>query len=146
MSGPLEDEQALRDLMATYLDAVYRNDGEAWKATWTEDSEWNLVGNAVTGRDNIYAMWQGAMASFEFAMMVPSIGKFEIDGDVASGFWYLQEFTRDHDGNTSCIVSRYLDTYVRENGRWLYKSRHYDFIYNGPADLSGNFMPLPGAG
>ena len=139
----LEDEQALRDLMATYLDAVYRNDGEAWKATWAEDSEWNLLGNAVTGRDNIYAMWQGAMASFDFALMVPSISKFEIDGDTATGFWYLQEFTRDHDGNTSNIVSRYLDSYVRENGRWLYKTRVYNFIYNGPADLSGSYSPLP---
>lgn len=138
----LEDEKALRDLMASYIDAVYRNDGEAWKSTWATDAEWNILGNSHTGIDNIYSMWQQVMASVEFALMMPSISRFEFEGDRASGFWYLQEVTRDHDGNTSNIISQYRDNYVRQDGKWLYQRRQYNFIYNGPADLSGAYTPL----
>jgi hypothetical protein len=82
------------------------------------------------------------MSSFEFALMLPSSCLFEVSGDTASGHWYLHEYTRDPEGNASTVLSRYVDTYVKQDGQWLYKSRDYGFIYNGPADLSGNYTPL----
>lgn len=135
----LEDENALRNLMARYVDAVNRYDGDAWIATWAEDASWNLMGSPVQGRDAIRALWEQMMASFEFAIMFPNSCLFEINGDSASGHWYLHEYGRDHEGNASVILSRYRDTYTRVDGQWLYQSRDYDFIYNGPADLSGTF-------
>lgn len=139
MSGTLEDEMALRNLMARYVDAVHRSDATAWGATWADDARWNLMGTDVNGRANIVALWQQIMTGFEFALMLPSSCLFSIDGDTASGHWYLQEHTRDKDGNGSSIVSRYLDSYSRRNGQWLYQSRHCSFIYHGTPDLSGNY-------
>ena len=138
----LEDEIALRNLMSRYVDAVNRKDGEAWSATWAEDGVWNLLGNPVSGRDNILALWQQMMGSFEFALMMPSSCLFEVTGDSASGHWYLHEYTRDQEGNGSTILSRYIDTYTRRNGQWLFQSRDYSFIYNGPADMSGSYTAL----
>jgi ketosteroid isomerase-like protein len=138
----LEDELALRNLMGRYADAVNRRDADAWVATWATDGVWNLLGNPVSGRDNILALWQQMMASFEFALMLPSSCLFDVSGDTASGHWYLHEYTRDLQGNASTVLSRYLDTYVRQGGQWLFQSRHYSFIYNGPADLSGTYTPL----
>lgn len=135
----LEDQQALRDLMARYIDAVNRYDEAAWINTWAQDSTWNLMGNPVEGRDNILGLWQQMMKTFEFAIMMPSSSLFEVTGDTASGHWYLHEYTRDLEGNATTILSRYMDTYVREDGQWLYQSRAYNFIYNGPPDLSGGF-------
>jgi ketosteroid isomerase-like protein len=139
----LEDELALRNLMGRYADAVNRRDADAWVATWATDGVWNLLGNPVSGRDNILALWQQMMASFEFALMLPSSCLFDVSGDTASGHWYLHEYTRDLQGNASTVLSRYLDTYVRQGGQWLFQSRHYSFIYNGPADLSGSYTALP---
>ena len=138
----LEGELALRNLMARYADAVNRRDADAWVATWAADGVWNLLGNPVSGRDNILALWQQMMGSFEFALMLPSSCLFEVNGDTASGHWYLHEYTRDLQGNASTVLSRYLDTYVKQGGQWLFQSRHYSFIYNGPADLSGTYTPL----
>ena len=138
----LEDELALANLMARYVDAVNRRDEAAWSATWAEDGVWNLLGNPVEGRANIVGLWQQMMAGFEFAVMLPSSSLFEIDGDTASGHWYLHEYTRDLEGTASTILSRYLDTYVKRDGQWLFQSREYAFIYNGPADLSGTYTPL----
>lgn len=133
------DDIALRNLMATYTDAVNRFDAEQWISTWAEGASWNLLGNPVEGKDNILGLWQQMMNSFEFALMIPSTCKFTINGDTASGFWYLHEYSRDKEGNTATILSRYLDEYVKEAGEWKFKSRAYEFIYNGPADLSGSF-------
>lgn len=135
----IEDELALQNLMARYVDAVNRSDAEAWIATWAEDAQWNLLGSPVDGRDNILALWQQMMASFEFAIMLPSTCLFDIQGDKASGHWYLHEHTRDLEGNATTILSRYLDTYTKQDGQWLYQSRHYNFIYNGAPDLSGSY-------
>lgn len=138
----LEDELALRNLMGRYADAVNRRDADAWVATWAADGVWNLLGSPVSGRDNILALWQQMMGSFEFALMLPGSCLFQVDGDTASGHWYLHEYTRDLQGNASTVLSRYLDTYVKQGGQWLFQSRHYSFIYNGPADLSGTYTPL----
>jgi len=135
----LQEENALRNLMARYVDAVNRYDGDAWIATWAEDASWNLLGTPVEGREAIRALWEQMMASFEFAVMFPNSCLFEIDGNDASGHWYLHEYSRDLEGNASAILSRYLDSYVKVGGQWLFKSREYEFIYNGPADLSGAF-------
>lgn len=135
----LEDELALRNLMGRYADAVNRHDADAWIATWAEDGVWNLLGNPVSGRANILALWQQMMGSFEFALMLPSSCVFEIADDTASGHWYLHEYTRDLAGNASTVISRYLDTYIKQDGQWLFQSRDYCFIYNGPADLSGSY-------
>ena len=140
MNSP-EDEMALRNLMARYSDAVNRVDADAWIATWAEDAVWNLLGNPVSGKDNILALWKQMMSSFEFALMLPSTCLFEVDGDTASGHWYLTEYTRDPEGAASTVLSRYTDTYTREEGQWLFQSRDYSFIYNGPADLSGTYTP-----
>ena len=142
--NPIEDELALRNLMGRYTDAVNRRDADAWIATWAEDGVWNLLGTPVSGRDNILALWLQMMGGFEFALMLPSSGVFEISGDSASGHWYLHEYTRDHDGNASTMVSRYLDTYVKQGGQWLFQLRHYSFIYNGPSDMSGTYTPPTG--
>ena len=139
----LEDELALRNLMSRYADAVNRMDAAAWAATWAENGVWNLLGSPVTGRDNIMSLWQQMMGGFEFAVMMPSSCLFDISEYSASGHWYLQEHTRDNEGTASTILSRYIDTYTKEDGHWLYQSRDYSFIYHGAADLSGTYTPLP---
>ncbi len=138
----IAEQQALTNLMARYADGVNRRDGETWLATWAPDASWNLLGNEVIGRDNIYALWQQMMSGFEFAVMMPGSSLFEIAGDSATGHWYLQEFTRDLEGNTGIALSRYQDSYRKIDGEWLYQSRQFTFIYMGPADLSGSYTPI----
>lgn len=138
----LEDELALRGLMSRYVDAVNRRDAVAWAATWDEDATWNLLGSDAMGRDNILALWQQMMDSFEIAVMMPASCLFDIRGDQASGHWYFHEYTRDLEGNGATILSRYEDTYRKWDGEWLYQSRYYRVIYHGSPDLSGAYTPL----
>ena len=139
----LKDELALNKLMARYVDAANRRDGAAWSSTWAEDGRWLLMGMEITGRENILGLWQQVLEGFEFAILMPASGHFDIDGDTATGHWYLQEFTRDLQGEALAALSRYNDSYVKVNGQWLFASREYSFLYRGPADLSGEYTPLP---
>lgn len=139
----LKDELALNKLMARYVDAANRRDGAAWSSTWAEDGRWLLMGMEITGRENILGLWQQVLEGFEFAILMPASGHFDIDGDTATGHWYLQEFTRDLQGEALAALSRYNDSYVKVNGQWLFASREYSFLYRGPADLSGEYIPLP---
>lgn len=137
-----EDELALRGLMDRYIDAVNRRCGEDWAATWAEDASWSLLGQEVSGRAAILALWQELMAGFEFAIMMPSSGVFDIDADTATGHYYLQEYTRNADGDAAFVLGRYRDSYRRIDGQWFYQSRHYEIIYFGPPDLSGQYTAL----
>ena len=139
----LEDELALNKLMARYVDAANRRDGAAWSSTWAEDGRWLLMGMEISGRENILGLWQQVLEGFEFALLMPASGHFDIDGDTATGHWYLQEFTRDLQGEALAALSRYNDSYVKVKGQWLFASREYSFLYRGPADLSGEYTPLP---
>jgi len=134
-----EDQLALRDLMARYVDAVNRYDADAWIATWDEDAEWVLAGNVVSGRDNILALWRQVMESFDFALLMPNACLYELDGDSATGHWYLHEYTRDRSGSGSRLLSRYADSCVRRDGQWSYLSRGYHVMHSGPAELGGDF-------
>ncbi len=91
----LEDELALRNLMARYVDGVNRYDADTWIATWAEDATWNLLGTPVQGRDAILGLWQQMMATFEYALLFPSSCAFDINGDSATGHWYIHEYSSD---------------------------------------------------
>lgn len=139
----LEEEWDLRALMARYCDAVNRRDGEAWIDCWADDAEWVLMGNRVSGRENILALWQQVMSGFEFALMLPSSCLFTVNGAAAAGHWYLHEYTRDKNGNSATNISRYQDTYRKMDGQWRYHTRECHFIVSGAAGLTGRYNPPP---
>ena len=139
-----EDDLALRNLMAKYTDAVNRCDGERWGSCWTHDATWHLMGNDIVGRDKIVGLWQQVMSGFDFALLTPNSSLFEVsaDGQTASGHYYLQEHTRDKEGTTASMISRYQDEYKKEDGQWRYSKREYQVLYSGDANLNGNYTPI----
>ena len=52
----LEDELALRNLMARYVDAVHSRDEDDWAGNSTKDARSNLQGSDVNVMDNIDAL------------------------------------------------------------------------------------------
>ena len=142
MSNPA-DELAIRQLVAAYIDAVNRYNGEDWIATWAEDANWDLMGMKVEGRDAIYQLWQGAMASFEFAIMMLNSGTVHIDGDSATGRWYVTEHIKPKEGDSNLTLGVYDDEYTKRDGQWLFLDRRYHVLYQGPADYSVGHNPYP---
>ncbi len=146
MTNPVEDELAIRHLVSAYADAVNRRDAELWAGTWAENSTWELRGNPIAGKENIVNTWHSAMGSFEFVVQLVYQGTLEINGDQATGRWYLAEHLRPQGAENGFFnVGTYADNYVRLDGRWLFEKRSYHVLYNdeGKGDMSGLATPLP---
>ena len=127
-TGPIEDQQAIRTLHDLYADAVFRRDAADWGANWAEDGHWFLMGTPVDGRDAIVTLWNGAMSGFAFVAFFSQPAAIEIDGDRATGRVYTHEVLETQDGAIRRPVGRYEDVYVKRDGRWLYKERHYTML------------------
>lgn len=125
----LADNLAIRELVERYGDAVMRFNGDAWAATWAEDATWQLPGAPLmSGRANILAAWQSAMAAFEFVGFFACAGPIQIDGDNASATWNQQETLIGKDGSKRRIIGRYEDTYQRTAAGWCFATREYQVL------------------
>ena len=135
MSNPA-DELAIRQLAAAYIDAVNRYHADDWIATWADDATWNLMGMEVAGKDNILNLWQGAMGGFEWVVMMLNSGTIEVDGDAATGRWYVTEHLNPKEGDANLTLGVYDDRYCKRDGKWLFAERRYHVLFQGQADYS----------
>jgi ketosteroid isomerase-like protein len=118
---------------ARYAAAYDSNyDADAIADLSTEDAVWDgdKFGKAE-GRENIRRFFRRAPGCFPFAihnLMNPRIG---VDGDRATGQWYLmQPATRQPGTQAVWLAAVYYDEYVRVSGKWLFKR----------PQLSSNFL------
>lgn len=123
-----EDELAIRDLAARYIDGVNRRDATVWGATWCEQGAWELLGHRVEGRTAIVRFWEAAMANFSFAFMHLGSGTIELEGSSASGRWYLTEHLVGTDGAAQLVLGMYEDSYEREGSEWRFAERRYTIL------------------
>lgn len=134
-TGPFEDRLAIHELVASYADAITVRDGDAWKSLWAEDSEWCLPlipgMESIKGRDAIYGAWSAAMKDFPEMVGAASLGMLEVTGEEAKGRAYPRELIISPDGTTSTDYGRYDDEYIKQDGRWLFKSRTHSILYSG---------------
>jgi len=138
---------AIRHLVAAYSDGVNRNDRELWASTWTEDCHWSLPGaGTFKGKEEALGFFDNALSSTDFVVQLLYQGTIEVDGNKASGRWYLCEHLRfKGQANGMFNIASYKDGYVKENNKWLIASRDYHVLYNdeGKGDMSGMVIPFP---
>lgn len=128
ITGPIDDQLAIRNLHDCYADAVFRRDAADWGALWAADATWDLMGTHVEGREAIVTMWNGAMAGFAFVGFFSQVGAIEVGGDAATGRVYTNEVLEDQQGNLVRTVGRYEDLYIRRGQDWFYQSRSFSIL------------------
>jgi ketosteroid isomerase-like protein len=135
------DREQLAELVHRYADAVVHRNGEQWGSTWSENATWVLgPGREVTGRPAILELWYSAMARFDAVVQNVVNGEVSVDGDTATGRWYIMEHFRKSSGESGILLAFYDDTYVRGAGGWQFASRQLSAQYQGPPDLSATFL------
>lgn len=133
--------EAISGLVHRYADAVVRRDKAQWASTWAPDAKWHLgPGFSVEGRDAIVDLWVKAMGGFAAVVQTLNNGEVHVDGDTASGRWYINEHFCRADGLTGILLAYYDDAYVKVDGNWLFASRALVSQYQGPPDLSAPFL------
>lgn len=139
-----DDVEAIRSLVHRYADAACRDDHEAWVGTWADDGVWEIGRGPVVGRAAIAAAFARAMGLFEAVVQLAHNGEATVDGDRATGRWYMSEATLTHTGKRALYYGYYDDVYVRTAAGWRFASRRLTWLYQGPPDLTGAFGPPAG--
>ena len=128
-TGETEDRLAIHELVARYADAVSRRSAEDWGKTWAEDALWMVPEfpglERVEGRSAIVAAWSQAMTNYTLNFMVQTLGALDIQGDQGTGRTHNAETAVNLEGVTHQHIGCYEDTYIKQNGQWLFASRIY---------------------
>lgn len=144
-----DDYVAIQRLSNRYADAVVRRNAEQWESCWAADAVWDLgVGRdgqsrRVEGRDAIVALWRSAMGGMAAVVQNVLNGEaWTVDGqpDRATGRWYINERFRRANGVVGILLADYNDEYARTADGWLFAYRTLQVHYQGPPDLSADFL------
>lgn len=115
----IEDIKQLKARYALACDDDYNPDKLA--PLFAEDAVWDgsILGYAE-GREGIREFFAASSALVPFAVHQVSNPLIEIDGDTATGVWYLWQ-PMVFQGEALWLSAIYNDSYVRQGGQWLYQ-------------------------
>lgn len=126
----LIDKSEIENLLMQYTYAFDRLDADAYVATFTEDAEFDLGGgNVLKGTEAIRTLItsrQGEPVPPEVLMhhiITNSSYDFVSDSEVHHYGYWITMVGDMQNGFTVPAMGHYEDVVVRENGRWLFKSR-----------------------
>jgi ketosteroid isomerase-like protein len=129
LSGVLarvEDENAIRRLVAFYSDAVTHLDAAQAASIYTEDGCISVAGTAIVGRSAIEEGMRQTFSAFELLQLIAHGGLIAIDGDHAKARWStIVLAVRRESTHLSCIFGRYEDELVRLAEGWRFKKRSF---------------------
>lgn len=144
----LQDELEIRALPARFAEAATLRDHDAFVETWAEDGIWRIsppIDRTFAGRQAIAAAIPRMLALWEWFVQIPSSGTVQLAGDEASGRWLVTERARPASGDGGHFnVGLYEDAYVREQGRWKFRSRTYHYLYLDESAPAGRGFSLDG--
>lgn len=136
MTHNLLETLAVSQLNARYCDAVMRRDSDAWRSLWHKNGRWYFLGECLQGQDAIVARWEAAMAGFPVVYHQINSEIIDASNDEATCRVYIDEEIVTADGNALRFIGVYNDHCVKEGHNWLYLSRRFDLIYQGPGALN----------
>lgn len=128
----LEDVRAIETLKYRYAELMDKGyDAEGLAALFVADGRWTASGfGDFVGQAQIRAFFAGMPASVEQAQHFVTSPQISLaaDGGTAEGRFYLWCVSRTRAGPAErerfATVARYVDRFVKVDGRWLFASLH----------------------
>ena len=128
-TGAIEDRLAIHELVAAYADGITMQDIDTLQNLWAEDAEWRIPYipgfDHIVGREAIIGAIKATLEVAPRMMIVASLGHLVVTGDKAEGRAYPRETIFEADGSTRALYGCYDDTYVKQDGAWLFQSRTF---------------------
>jgi SnoaL-like protein len=136
-------QQEIRDLSARYAMFLDDHDWDALARLWTEDAVWSIGDIIFDGRPAVMGFLRGCLTEDYFAKHINGQSLIEVneDGISATGktdvLWLAQNFETQ-------VMARYVDSYVKVDGRWLFKHREEIAVAYRPGPVSSGPMAIGG--
>ena len=120
----LEDIEAIKQLKARYCE-ICDDDHNPDRVTsvFVEDGIWESEDfGQAQGHEAIRELFRGFRKLFNFSQHNISNPIIEVDGDRATGVWYLSgPWTYSENDEEKWLALRYDDDYVKVDGEWKYQ-------------------------
>jgi ketosteroid isomerase-like protein len=125
--GQLLDRLAIRELIESYAAGAMSVDVDRWGEVWVEDSAWQLssMDEPVIGKDNILKCFKETIEYVGHLSLMAFPVDTVIEGETAHGKVYCQETVYPKKGGKIEVVGWFTDEYVKQDGRWYFRSRIY---------------------
>ena len=125
----LEDVHAIQRLKHEYCFAIDGGDYERWASLFTDDGRFvRDSGEAFEGHEALHGFASERFdAAMEHSAHVVTNPLIDVDGDTATGQWYLLLFYTDADGTDGWTQARYDDEYRRVDGEWRIAESSIDY-------------------
>lgn len=136
-------DSGIRQLHARFIDAVWRQDADAFADCFTEDAEWKIAGMHIRGRAEIGSKFAKLLSVCERVQLILGMPVLDVGQGMATGRIHVTELAKMADGSSAMTFGIYYDRYVDEGDRWRFQWRHWALHYRGPTDLSAPFVDCP---
>jgi hypothetical protein len=143
----LEDIEAIKKLKARYCalcDQQY--DPEGLAGLFIEDGVWDAgekFGRHV-GRRAIAEFFRGVSRDITFAAHMVLNPIIEVNGDVATGQWYILMPATLQGQQAAWLLAQYHEEYVRVGGEWKYRHLRADIKFFSPYEKGWAVAPFLG--
>ncbi|MFI1281117.1 YybH family protein [Streptomyces sp. NPDC020858] len=144
----IADRFEIEALRGELNDAVMMRDYDRVGSLFTPlgAMRWPHINKEFAGRDEIRAGIEWGQSLWEFFVQNVHPGTIRLDGDIAVGRAYIQEFGRMRDGSSHSNYAVYHDHYQRTPDGWKFAERVYEVRYLDSTPLAGSpLRPAPGA-
>ena len=132
----LEDIEAIRQLKVRYCHSVDAYDAETTASFFTEDAVFDVGARGrCEGRQQVLEFFKGSRERLPFFVHMLLNPIIDVDGDTATGSWYLlQASTVGQTNEAVWGCARYDDEYVRVDGKWMFKNVTVTMFFWTPFD------------
>jgi len=145
----LEDDAAIRDLVARFADICVRGDLEAFRKLWVSHGDrkpnWALTEPfemSATGLDEIVAMCDKLRTSRGFFVQLVHSGVLDIKGNQATGRWILREVAKGPGEDVYYNnFSMYEDVVEKQGNQWYFVRRDYNYVFLDQDPFPGKIFP-----
>ena len=141
----LEDIEDIRKLKATYCDLcdaglADEKNRDALLTHFIDDARLDFGmgdGSVFEGRDGIASFFGNVVPNaVSFCMHMVHNSVIEVEGDRATGRWYFEAPTTNAiTRKAQWMAGRYIEEYVRTDGRWKFASIKTEWNYVAPYDV-----------
>ena len=138
----VRDELEIRDLVATFAEIVNDMRPDDMRTIFIADAEFAVRGwTSLRGVGELVGFLTGVIGHWDMIFQAVNSGRIVIDGDEATGTWYITEYGRYRDGNETFLGGRYRDRYVRTDAGWRFARREFRGMFRR-AEPAGERMQV----
>ncbi|MCA1500157.1 MULTISPECIES: nuclear transport factor 2 family protein [unclassified Bradyrhizobium] len=140
----VEDELAIRNLVARFTDAVNQRDTKAFKRLWSDDAVWEIgppFSIKATGVEAISGMLDELFKPKLLFVQLTHSGIIIFTGnDCATGRFTERERGKG-EGDFYENLAVYHDEYILSPDGWRFKRRYYEYRFLDTFAFSGEIVP-----